>query len=89
MGRHLGRRAGGRPAGPRPRADGGFDAVWFGSDHVVLGRFTADLEPTFVTMAEEGGGGSDYSYFDHTPDGRVAVAYVRPDGTLALAITKS
>ncbi|HJQ93417.1 MAG TPA: hypothetical protein VJ874_03925 [Candidatus Thermoplasmatota archaeon] len=32
-------------------------------------------------------GDSDYSYFDHTPDGRVAVAYVRPDGSLAYTVT--
>lgn len=71
----------------RPRADGGFDAVWFGQGpKVVLGRFTADLEFQLASVAEEGGGSSDYAYFDHTPDGRVAVAYVKPDGALALAL---
>lgn len=72
----------------RPRADGGFDAVWFGQGpSVVLGRFTSSLDFELATLAEEGGGNSDYSYFDHTADGRVAVAFVRPDGSLALTLS--
>lgn len=72
----------------RPRAEGGFDAVWFGAGpSVVLGRFATDLTYELATVAEEGGGSSDYSFFDHTPDGRVAVVYVRPDGGLALALS--
>ena len=72
----------------RPRQDGGFDAVWFGSGpSVVLGRFTANLSYELATLAQEGGGNSDYSFFDHTPDDRVAVVYVRPDGGLALTLS--
>lgn len=71
----------------RPRADGGFDAVWFGSNNVTLGRFTADFDYELAHVLEEGGGSADYSFFDHTPDGRVAVVYVKPDGGLALALS--
>jgi hypothetical protein len=72
----------------RPRQDGGFDAVWFGSGpSVILGRFTVDLSYELATLAEEGGGSSDYSFFDHTADDRVAVVYVRPDGGLALTLS--
>jgi hypothetical protein len=72
----------------RARQDGGFDAVWFGSGpKVVAGRFAADLTFELANLTEEGGGNSDYSFFDHTPDGRIAVAYVRPDGSLAYAVT--
>lgn len=73
----------------RPRQDGGLDAVWFGSGpKVILGRFSADLATyELAAIAEEGGGSSDYSFFDHTPDDRVAVAYVTPAGHLAFAAT--
>jgi hypothetical protein len=71
-----------------PRKDGGFDAVWFGSGpSIVMGRFTANLSYELATMAEEGGGNSDYSYFAHTPDDRVAVVFVRPDGGLGYAVS--
>lgn len=73
----------------RPRPDGGFDAVWFGSGPTVqAGRF--DGQATLLeraTVAEEGGGQSDYAFFDHTPDGRVAVAYLTPDGDFRYAAT--
>lgn len=72
----------------RPRADGGFDAVWFGQGpSVILGRFTAGLSYELATLAEDGGGNSDYAYFDHLPDGRVAVAFVAADGTLRLTLS--
>lgn len=71
----------------RPRQDGGLDAVWFGmGPKVLLGRFSADLAThELAAIAEEGGGSSDYSFFAHTSDDRVAVAYVTPDGHLAFA----
>jgi hypothetical protein len=70
------------------RQDGGFDAVWFGSGpSVILGRFTADLSYELARVTEDGGGNSDYAYFAHTPDDRVAVAYVQPDGSLAYAVS--
>jgi hypothetical protein len=72
----------------RPREEGGFDAVWFGQGpSVVLGRFAPDLSFQLATLAEEGGGNSDYAYFDHAPDGRVAVAFVAPDGTLRVTLS--
>jgi hypothetical protein len=73
----------------RPRDEGGFDAVWFGQGpSVQLGRFAANgtmLER--ATVPVEGGGQSDYSYFDHSPDGRVAVAYITPDDDFRFAMT--
>jgi hypothetical protein len=71
----------------RPRQDGGFDAVWFGQGpSVVLGRFSTNLSYELASMGE-GGGESDYSFFDHTPDDRVAVVFVRPDGGLSLVLS--
>jgi hypothetical protein len=65
----------------RPRAAGGFDAVWFGADNVTAGRFDgggALVELAVVPAA--GGGHSDYPFFDHGPDGSIAVPFVTPDG---------
>ena len=73
----------------RPRPDGGFDAVWFGSGpSVQAGRFDGDATLlAHATVPEEGGGQSDYSFFDHTADGRIAVAYLTPDGDFRYAVT--
>lgn len=73
----------------RPRAEGGFDAVWFGSGpSVQAGRFDADaMLLAHATVPEEGGGQSDYSFFDHTADGRIAVAYLTPGGDFRYAVT--
>jgi hypothetical protein len=65
----------------RPRADGGFDAVWFGPKSVAAGRFTRDGALLAVAISpDEGGGHSDYPFFDHTPDDRVVMPFITPDG---------
>jgi hypothetical protein len=73
----------------RPRQDGGFDAVWFGDKGVGAGRF--DREGTLLSVAlspDEGGGHSDYPFFDHTPDDRIVMPFITPDGDgLRVAIT--
>jgi hypothetical protein len=73
----------------RPNHDGGFDAYWFGPKNVALGRL--DREGNLLAVAvspDEGGGHSDYPFFDHFPDGRAALPFVTPDGNgLKVAVT--
>jgi hypothetical protein len=71
------------------RDDGGFDAVWFSDGPGVhVGRFGANLQTIgLAAVPDIGGGVSDYPQFTHLPDGRVATAYLTPDGRLRLAIT--
>lgn len=73
----------------RPNVDGGFDAVWFGSGpSVQAGRFDSNATMVARTnVTEEGGGQSDYSFFDHTPDGRIVVAYLTPSDDFRFAVT--
>jgi hypothetical protein len=73
----------------RPRQDGGFDSVWFGEKGVGAGRF--DREGTLLSVAlsaDEGGGYSDYPFFDHDAQDRVVMPFIGPDGNgLHVAIT--
>jgi hypothetical protein len=73
----------------RPRKDGGFDAVWFGDKGVGAGRFTRDGVLRGVALSpDEGGGYSDYPFFDHDALDRVVMPFITPDGNgLRIAIT--
>lgn len=73
----------------RPRAAGGFDAVWFGAGNVTAGRFAGDGRLLAVAVAPAPGGGhSDYPFFDHAPDGRIVAPFITPDGNgLRLAVS--
>jgi hypothetical protein len=73
------------------RSDGGLDVVWFSRNEtgqvVRLGRLDVDGLFTTIQIDDQGGGNSDYPFFDHTVDGRVAVAYMRGANLLRAAIT--
>lgn len=73
------------------RADGGLDVLWFSRNEtgpvVRLGRLDPGGGFLAIQIDDQGGGNSDYPFFDHTADGRVAVAYMRGPNLLRVAFT--